>query len=72
MFGSLRRIGASDANAVRARRLEVVTVKAGDTVQSLASRMAYPSAQLERFIVLNGLAADARLGIGQKVKIVTY
>jgi len=72
MFGSLRRIAASDANAVRARRLEVVIVKAGDTVQSLASRMAYPSAQLERFIVLNGLAANARLVAGQKVKIVTY
>lgn len=72
MFASLRRIGASDANAVRARRLEVVTVKAGDTVQSLAARMAYPSAQLERFIVLNGLAANARLAAGQKVKIVTY
>lgn len=72
MFGSLRRIGASDAGAVRARRLEVVTVKAGDTVQSLASRMAYPSAQLERFVVLNGLAANARVVAGQKVKIVTY
>lgn len=72
MFGSLRRIAASDANAVRARRLEVVTVKAGDTMQSLAARMAYPTAQLERFTILNGLPANARLAAGQKVKIVTY
>jgi predicted Zn-dependent protease len=61
MFGSLRRLGAGEADSVRARKLQVVTVKAGDTVQSLASRMAYGDAQLDRFLVLNGLAADARL-----------
>lgn len=72
MFGSLRRLGANEAGAVRARKLQVVTVKAGDTVRSLASRMAYPSAQLERFLVLNGLTAEARLVQSQKVKIVTY
>lgn len=72
MFGSLRRIGAEEAGAVRARKLEIVTVRAGDTVQSLAARMAYPSAQLERFLVLNGLAANARLEAGQRVKIVSY
>lgn len=72
MFASLRRIGASEASALKARKLEVITVKAGDTVQSLASRMAYPAAQLERFLVLNGLKADSRLAAGQKVKLIVY
>lgn len=72
MFGSMRRIGANEAGTVRPRKLDVVTVKAGDTVQSLAGRMAYPAAQLERFRVLNGLAADARLTPGQKVKLIVY
>jgi predicted Zn-dependent protease len=72
MFNSLRRLGAGEANAVHARKLDVVTVKPGDTVQSLAARMAYDSARLDRFLVLNGLAADVRLSPGQKVKIVTY
>ena len=56
----------------RARKLDVVTVGSGDTLQSLASRMAYDSAQMDRFLVLNGLTANASLSVGQKVKIVTY
>lgn len=72
MFASLRRISANDASAIRARKLEVVTVKPGDTVQSLAARMAYSDARLERFLVLNGLSSTSRLQPGEKVKIVTY
>ncbi|MEZ5737905.1 MAG: M48 family metalloprotease [Novosphingobium sp.] len=72
MFSSVKRISASEASAVRARKLDVVTVGSGDTLQSLASRMAYDSAQMDRFLVLNGLTANASLSVGQKVKIVTY
>ena len=72
MYRSMRRLAANEAQGVRARKLAVVVVRPGDTLQSLASRMAYPSAQLERFLVLNGLSANARLAAGQKVKIVTY
>ena len=72
MFRSMRRLSASEAGSVKARKLNVVVVKQGDTVRSLASRMAYSDAQLERFLVLNGLQADARVEPGQKVKIVTY
>lgn len=72
MFGSMRRISASEAGSIRPRKLSVVTVRSGDTVQSLASRMAYTDAPLERFLVLNGLNANSRLAAGQKVKLVTY
>ena len=72
MFGSFRRASASEAVAVRARRIAVVTVKPGDTLQSLAARMAYAGSAMERFLVLNGLDATSRLEPGQKVKIVTY
>lgn len=72
MFRSLRRISASEAGSVKPRLLDVVTVRSGDTVQSLAQRMAYNDAKLERFLVLNGLRTDSRLAAGQKVKIVTY
>ena len=49
------------------------TLKKGDTVQSLAAKMAYTDAPLDRFRVLNGLAASVTtLPVGQKVKIVTY
>lgn len=72
MFGSMRRISAAEAGAVRPRKLEVVTVKSTDTLQSLAARMAYTDAPLDRFLVLNGLNANSRLVAGQRVKLVTY
>lgn len=72
MFNSMRRISAAEAGQVRARKLDVVTVSSGDTVQSLAQRMAYDNAKLERFLVLNNLTTGSRLTPGQKVKIVTY
>lgn len=72
MFQSMRRISAAEAGAVKPRKLVVETVKKGDTVQSLARRMAYTDAQEDRFRVLNGLAAAATVTTGQKVKLVTY
>ncbi|MGV3511801.1 MAG: M48 family metalloprotease [Novosphingobium sp.] len=72
MFRSIRRINATEASAVKPRRLSVVTVRSGDTVQSLAQRMAYTDQPLQRFLVLNGLTSSSRLSAGQKVKLVVY
>lgn len=72
MFRSLKRITAQEAGEVRPRVIEVVTVKSGDTLRSLAARMAYTDAQLERFLVLNGLQGEETLAPGRKVKIVRY
>ena len=70
MFQSMRRITQAEASAVVPKRLQVVTVARGDTVASLARRMAYDSAQEERFRVLNALASGDTLTPGQKVKLV--
>lgn len=72
MFDSLRRISTAEALAIRPRIIDVVTVGRGDTIQSLASRMAYRDYQYDRFLALNGLAANSRLVPGQKVKLVVY
>ena len=72
MYASMRRISAAEAAAVKPRHVDVVSVRAGDTVRSLASRMAYSNLQLERFLVLNGLNANSALAAGQKVKLVVY
>ncbi|PSJ39735.1 M48 family metalloprotease [Allosphingosinicella deserti] len=72
MVQSVARLSASEAAAIRPRVIDVVTVGAGDTVQSLANRMAYDDLKLDRFRVLNGLAANARLTPGQKVKLVVF
>lgn len=72
MVNSLRRISAAEAAAIRPRVIRVVTVGGGDTLQSLAARMAYRELQMERFLSLNGLTAGSRLVPGQKVKLVVY
>ena len=72
MINSLRRITPVEAAAIRPRILHIETVRAGDTVQSLAARMAYRDFKLERFLSLNGLSLNSRLLPGQKVKLVVY
>jgi predicted Zn-dependent protease len=72
MVNSLRKISRGEAAAIRPRVIHVVTVSAGDTVQSLATRMAYRDFKLERFMALNGLTAKSRLAPGQRVKLVVY
>jgi predicted Zn-dependent protease len=69
---SIRKISPAEAAAIRPRVIDVVTVGPGDTVQSLSNRMAYGNFKLERFLVLNGLAANTRLVTGQRVKLVVY
>jgi len=70
MFNSMRRISSSEAAQVVPRHIDVVTAGRNDTVQTLAGRMAYSSAQVERFRVLNGLTANAQVVPGQRYKIV--
>ena len=50
--------------------VRIVTVRAGDTVDGLSRRMAYPDHQRDRFVVLNGLDPDATPVPGTLVKII--
>ena len=70
LFESVRRISDAEAGGIRPKKVNVVTVKAGDTVSSLAARMAYTDFKVERFRVLNALGSGAALKVGQKVKII--
>ncbi len=72
MLDSFRTLSAAQAGQIKPRYVRVVTVGARDTAASLAERMAFPNYRMERFLVLNGLDANARLAPGDKVKIVTY
>ena len=72
MIQSLRRITPREAAQIRPRVIDIHTVAPGDTVQALASRMAYRDFRLERFLSLNGLGNGARLTPGQRVKLVVY
>ena len=67
---SFRRLTLNEIQAARPLRIKIVSVKPGDTVESLAARMANVDRPLERFRVLNGIDARASLRPREKVKIV--
>jgi len=67
---SLRSLSASEAAALRPLRLRVIEVRSGDTIASMADRMAFDDLRRERFMVLNGLESDRDLVPGMLVKIV--
>ncbi|MBO9622994.1 MAG: M48 family metalloprotease [Sphingomonas sp.] len=69
---SFRPLSNAEVARARPRYLRVVTVKPGDTIASLARRMVVDQAPADHFRVLNGLAPDAVLRPGDRVKIVTY
>ena len=72
MVNSLRRISPAEAAAIRPRVVHIYTVQPGDTVQSLAANMAYRDFKLDRFLSLNGLAANSQLRPGDRVKLIVY
>lgn len=72
MVQSFRRLSAAERARVKPRYLRVVTVRNGDTIGSLAGRMAFDDRKLERFLVLNSLSSSSTLQAGEKLKIVTY
>jgi predicted Zn-dependent protease len=67
---TFRRLSPTEAQKAKPLRLKIVTVRAGDTVEKLAGRMAMIDRQVERFRVLNGLDVGDRLKPGEQVKIV--
>jgi predicted Zn-dependent protease len=67
---SFRRMTPDEQRNVHPEHIDIVTVRAGDTLQSLSARMVEPQEQLDRFLVLNGFDADAQLKPGDRVKII--
>ena len=67
---SFRPLTSRERSELRPRRIQVVTVQRGDTVSSLARRMAFDDFQVDRFLALNGFDAGAPLQAGQRVKLI--
>jgi predicted Zn-dependent protease len=67
---SFRRLGAEEAAALKPRRIEIVTMAPGQTVDDLAGRMAVDALPREQFQVLNGLEPGQPLTSGQEVKLI--
>jgi predicted Zn-dependent protease len=69
-LNTFRRMSVVEMQQAKPLRLKVVAVKPGDTPERLARRMAIGERALEHFRVLNGLAIDAKLTPGDRVKVV--
>jgi predicted Zn-dependent protease len=67
---SFKRLSPSEARAIRPLRVKVVTVRDGDTAESLAARMPFESFRLDRFLAINGLRPGQAPTPGQPVKII--
>ena len=67
---SFRRLTLEEIQAARPLRIKVITAQPGDTVESLAHRMAAVDRPSERFRILNGLDAHAQVKVRDLVKIV--
>ncbi|WP_337658589.1 M48 family metalloprotease [Sphingorhabdus sp. Alg231-15] len=72
MYDSVKRLTSAEAAAIKPRKIDVVTVRRGDTIDSLSRKMAYTSYQKDRFLVLNRMRSNESLRAGQKVKLVIY
>jgi len=70
MVNGLTQLTAAQAAAIKGKRIRIVTVKAGDTIDSLAAQMAYSNYRRERFMTLNSLSDAASLQPGMLVKVV--
>jgi predicted Zn-dependent protease len=69
-INSFRRMSLAEMESAKPLRLRIVTVRAGDTVERLARRMAVADRHAERFRVLNGLGPNDKLNPGEMVKLV--
>jgi predicted Zn-dependent protease len=70
LLASVAPLSTAEANGIRGKKISIVTVKAGDTIDSLSARMAFPDQRRERFITLNGLDPEQALTPGRLVKLV--
>jgi predicted Zn-dependent protease len=69
-LASFHRLSPSEIARLRPLRIEVVAVRPGDTIASLAARMEGTERKAELFRLLNGLHPDDELAPGQEVKLV--
>jgi predicted Zn-dependent protease len=67
---SFKRLTAAEARAIKPLRVDVITVRKGDSAEALAGRMPFDSFRLERFLTLNGLRRGQAPTPGEKVKVI--
>ena len=70
LINSFRFLTPAEATALKPRTIDVVTVQPGETVATMAQRMAVPDHGLEAFLMLNDRDPRPELRPGEKVKLI--
>ena len=68
---SFKMLTPAQKDAIKPLRIRVVTVKAGETMASLAERMYGTDRKLELFRLINALPMGATLSAGDRVKLIS-
>ncbi len=68
---SFRLLTPAEREAIKPLRVHVVTVKPGDTMESLSERLQGTRRKLELFRLLNALPAGGTVSVGDRVKIIS-
>lgn len=71
LFRSFRNLSEAEASTLRPRVIDVISARPGDTLQSLASRMASERPR-DLFLALNGRAANQPVKAGEMIKLVVW
>jgi predicted Zn-dependent protease len=67
---TLQRLAPNEVNGIKPLRVQIHTVRSGETQESLGQKMAVDKLPLDTFRVINGLKPDDRLQPGDAVKLV--
>lgn len=67
---SFRPLDPQEAGNVRPYRIDIITAKTGDTIESLARELPFETYQAERFRLLNGLLGGEQVRPGMRLKTI--
>ena len=70
MTYSFNKITQAEADGIKGKKIKIVTVQRGDTIESIARNMDFDEYKVERFVALNGLDQGQALKAGQKLKLI--
>ncbi|MHC5305903.1 M48 family metalloprotease [Bartonella sp. LJL80] len=68
---TFKALSSREVSALKPLRIHVVTVRAGETVSSMAQRMQGSTASEKLFRIINALSPTATLSAGDRVKIIS-
>lgn len=72
MTYSFDKVSQSEIDKIKGRKIRIVTVQSGDTINSIARYMSYDDHKVERFVALNGLTQGQQLIKGQRLKLIVW